>query len=380
MIHYIYKLSSKAFFGSKHAIKVLMQKNSSLGRVCCYSPFQSKNPYCKIVRNYFSTNLAKSEAFFIRNSKHNPSVLFLYYNFIKKHLHTEKVELLDAYFSSKSLTVLSKLDDNKALYVDNVKTAELPKCNIGDEKVSVIITVHNCDSLVYDAVMSIVNQTYENIEVIVVDDGSTDNTPSVLKQLRDTYPSIKLFSIQNSGTYIARNVGLLHARGDYITFHDADDWAHPQRVCEHIQAHKSHSNCSATLSLMARITPDGYFYSKQIYPVDRNCMVSLMFSRTTFQKLGFFKQGRIGNDSEYFERIKNFCEGEIGTIDKVLTICAQRPNSLTTTLETSNEIGKNQKRMHQMKRWRRWHKLYKSRSKVPYVSFNINKIEVKELI
>lgn len=369
------KLILKAWFGSTHAIKVLMQKNTHLGRICCHSPFQ-RNDYCKIVKSYLSTNLIKSEKFLVENSQNNSKLLFLLYNFIKKHRRVDQVELLDDYFHDKHLSVIRKINSEQALYIDNITTAKICECKNDEKKVSVIITVFNCEELVYHAVMSIINQTYDNIEIIVVNDGSTDGTLGVLEGLKVQHPSIKLYTIQNSGTYVARNVGLLYATGDYITFHDADDWAHPQRICEHMDIHKKHDDCSASLSLLARVTPDGYFHSRQIYPVDRNCMVSLMFSHELFEQLGYFRKGRFGNDTEYFERIKKFAEGKIYTIDKVLTICAQRPNSLTTTPETSNEIGKNSRRMNQMKRWRKWHKLCQLNNKTPYISFRLDQLEV----
>lgn len=369
----------KAWFGSAYAVKILIQIHSEIGRFCCYSPFQ-RNIYCKVINNYFSKNIKKSVQYFNKLSKTNTRVIFVLYNFLKMNGEKSELSLLDGYFENKKLIPIRKIDSSKEFYIDNVKTLSASDNIKNNIKVSVIITVYNCEALVAHAVMSIINQTYENIEIIVVNDGSTDNTLSILKSLKHEFPDIKLLSINNSGTYIARNVGLTYSRGDLITFHDADDWAFPQRIEEHIKIHEKNNDCSGTLSLLTRVTPEGYFYSKQIYPVDRNCMLSLMFSRDVFNRLGYFKKGRFGNDSEYYERIKKFSEGKIYSIDKVLTICAQRPNSLTTTSETSNEIGKNKKRMHQMKRWRKWYKLCKSKNKIPFVLFNADLMKIEEIL
>jgi len=371
------KLIFKAWFGSLYAVKVLMQTRAKIGKFCCYSPFQ-RNIYCKVINKYFSKNINKSVKYFNQLSKTNTRVFFVLYNFLKMNGGKSELSLLDGYFEDIKLMPIRKIDNLKAFYIDNVKYLSIPHDVNGRYKVSVIITVYNCEELIHYAVMSIVNQTYKNIEIIIVNDGSTDNTLEILESLKNEFPNIKLYSIKNSGTYIARNVGLTYTTGDFITFHDADDWGHPQRIYEHLKIHEENSDCSATVSKLVRITSDGFFHAKQIYPIDRNCMLSLMFSKDIFNKLGYFKKGRFGNDSEYYERIKKFDEGKIYTIDKVLTMCAQRPNSLTTTPETSNELGKNKKRMHQMRRWRQWHHLHLRKKKTPFVRFNADNFFVKE--
>lgn len=369
----------KAYFGSRNAIKILMQKNTTLGRVCCYSPFQ-QNSYCHVMNKYLSKDFRKVENFLLFNSKSNLRLSFLLYNFFKKNRQIDQVELLDDYFHDKHLSHIRKINLKQPLYIHNITAPKIQICDNYEIKVSVIITVYNCEELIYHAVTSIVNQTYKNIEIIIVNDGSTDNTLSILQSLKNKFSNIKMLSIENSGTYIARNVGLTYAIGDYITFHDADDWAHPQRIEEHVKIHEENDDCSGTLSLLTRVTPEGYFYAKQIYPIDRNCMLSLMFSRDIFQKIGYFRVGRFGNDSEYYERIQKFIDGKVYKIDKVLTICAQRANSLTTTPITSNEIGKNGRRMHQMKRWRQWHNLHLRKNNIPFVEFDIDNFFVKEFL
>ncbi len=139
------------------------------------------------------------------------------------------------------------------------------------------------------------------------------------------------------------------------------------------------TKCMVTISHLARVSKEGYFISKIIYPIDRNNMASLMYHRTIFDKLGYYRIGRIGNDSEYFERIKMFIDNEILIIEKVLTLCAHREDSLTNKKETTNEFGKNHKRLHQMKRWRKWHNIYKRRNKTLYLPFR-SKTKIHEVL
>lgn len=87
-------------------------------------------------------------------------------------------------------------------------------------KLSVIVPAYNCEKYVSRCIESILSQTGAKIEIIVVNDGSTDNTLDVLKNFGD---EIKLITIENSGVSTARNVGLENATGDFVMFVDSDD-------------------------------------------------------------------------------------------------------------------------------------------------------------
>jgi len=93
--------------------------------------------------------------------------------------------------------------------------------------ISVIIPVYNRENLVTSCIESILKQTYEHREIIVVDDGSTDNTLNVVKQYQN---DIKIIHIKNGGSSAARNAGLNHASGDYIAYIDSDDTWHPDKL------------------------------------------------------------------------------------------------------------------------------------------------------
>jgi glycosyltransferase involved in cell wall biosynthesis len=104
--------------------------------------------------------------------------------------------------------------------------------------VSVIIPTFNRASLVGRSVKSVLSQTYANLEVIVVDDGSTDNTEEVVRSLGD--PRIYyLRQEQNQGAAKARNIGVENARGEYISFQDSDDWWLPEKLEKQMDAFAS---------------------------------------------------------------------------------------------------------------------------------------------
>jgi len=94
-------------------------------------------------------------------------------------------------------------------------------------KVSVIIPAYNCASFVNETIDSILNQTYQDFEIILVDDGSTDNTKEVVRKYGD---KIKYLYQQNSGVSAARNKGIGVSRGKYIAFLDHDDLWLPERL------------------------------------------------------------------------------------------------------------------------------------------------------
>ncbi|MBN1186923.1 MAG: glycosyltransferase family 2 protein [Bacteroidales bacterium] len=94
-------------------------------------------------------------------------------------------------------------------------------------KVSVIIPVYNTQRYLQQTLYSIINQTYNNIEIICVNDGSTDNSLIILQQFHD---KIRIIDQENKGQCAASNAGLKAATGDYIKFFDADDLMNPEHI------------------------------------------------------------------------------------------------------------------------------------------------------
>ena len=93
--------------------------------------------------------------------------------------------------------------------------------------VSVIIPAYNIAPFLERCVNSILNQTYRNLEVLLVDDGSTDDTPAICDRLAQQDARVRVFHKENGGVSSARNLALDNCRGDYISFIDGDDWVEP---------------------------------------------------------------------------------------------------------------------------------------------------------
>lgn len=92
------------------------------------------------------------------------------------------------------------------------------------KKISIIIPVYNTKDDIKKCIQSIINQTYSNLEIICIDDGSSDGTEKIIDELAASDSRMKLIHQKNAGESNARNTGLKMATGDYITFCDCDDW------------------------------------------------------------------------------------------------------------------------------------------------------------
>lgn len=95
---------------------------------------------------------------------------------------------------------------------------------MNNELVSVIIPVYNASKYIEKCLESLLNQTYNNIEIICVDDGSTDNSLHILRQYNEKYTSIKVFHQENLGQSAARNLAVQQSIGGFLTFVDIDDY------------------------------------------------------------------------------------------------------------------------------------------------------------
>lgn len=103
-------------------------------------------------------------------------------------------------------------------------------------EISIIVPVYNAEKYLEKCLDSLIGQTFENIEILCVNDGSTDNSPAILHRYAKMDPRVHVFDRPNSGPASARNAGLDHARGKYLMFCDADDEYTPSMCQEMYQA------------------------------------------------------------------------------------------------------------------------------------------------
>jgi len=123
------------------------------------------------------------------------------------------------------------------------------------EKVSIVIPVYNVEAYLAECLSSAVNQDHENIEIIAINDGSTDASLFILEELQTRHNNIIIRSIKNQGLSAARNLGLEIATGEYILFLDSDDFIEKNTVSTCLKSFREHQ--SDIVFFSARIFFDG---------------------------------------------------------------------------------------------------------------------------
>ncbi|PPS44232.1 glycosyltransferase family 2 protein [Chroococcidiopsis sp. TS-821] len=123
------------------------------------------------------------------------------------------------------------------------------------KKVSVVIPVYAAEKYIADAVQSALGQSYQNFEIILVDDGSPDASIEICKQFTD--PRIKIVRQNNRGASAARNNGIRHAQGEYIAFLDADDTWVPEKLEKHINHLETSPDVGVSFSYCTFVDEDG---------------------------------------------------------------------------------------------------------------------------
>lgn len=104
-------------------------------------------------------------------------------------------------------------------------------CLENKEKISIIVPIYNVEKYLNQSLDSLIYQTYKNLEILCIDDGSTDDSKKIVEEFRKKDKRIKYFYQENSGPATARNYGIDQSMGEYLIFVDPDDWCEPQ-MCE----------------------------------------------------------------------------------------------------------------------------------------------------
>lgn len=99
-----------------------------------------------------------------------------------------------------------------------------------NDLISIIVPIFNVDKYIEKTIKSLINQTYLNIEILLINDGSTDMSGNICNEYAEKYNKIKVFHQNNKGVSSARNLGIDNARGKYIIFVDGDDYVNPKYI------------------------------------------------------------------------------------------------------------------------------------------------------
>jgi glycosyltransferase involved in cell wall biosynthesis len=202
--------------------------------------------------------------------------------------------------------------------------------------VSVVVAAHNAATTLGYALDSLLAQTYAALEILVADDGSTDETAEVMKRYARE-PRVRLFrSESNQGAYNVRNQLVAQARGEFLAFHDADDWALPCRVATQLRALLT-TSARGSLASLLRVGPAGevrFFKNQRAVRLSR---ISLLLRRETFAELGGFRPVRVGGDYELAEKLSSTW-GDRALVRSKAPLMLSRfaPGSATASLGTES--------------------------------------------
>jgi glycosyltransferase involved in cell wall biosynthesis len=246
----------------------------------------------------------------------------------------------------------------------NDLTATEPPGTVDGPLVSVLMTAFNAEETIEAAVRSVLSQTWRNLEVLIVDDGSTDETWARLRKLQRSDARVSVYrNPVNSGAYVSKNIACRLSRGGWITCQDADDWCHPRRIEDHVRFATERA-AAVSVMRMVRLRSDGICAS--LSPVSRNspdgvakeAPISALFRRDFFeQKLGAWDVVKVGGDSEILHRARTVAPSAYADFPYVGLICLDSPGGLTgdPVLGISHLSGPTGPRRAYVEAWKAWH-------------------------
>ena len=212
-------------------------------------------------------------------------------------------------------------------------------------KVSVIVPVYNTEAYLEKCLDSLANQTLKDIEILIVNDGSPDNSQKIIDNYTEKYPNFKGFIKENGGISDARNFGIQRATGMYIGFVDGDDYAEPEMfeklynkaiseifdvvVCDvNLIENNKKSLISSLVSNDIYTKEDMKKQMVNIYPSAWN----KLYKRDLFNNEVYFKKGVWFEDVEFLYRLFPYIN-KMGTVKEPLINYVQREGSITKTFD-----------------------------------------------
>jgi len=284
--------------------------------------------------------------------------LHLYQTLANPDAPVQQLERLNCFFAAHGLPPVALRNPAAPPGPCNIKVpAALPP--VDGPLVTVLMTTFHTGERASVAIESLLNQTYRNLEIIVVDDASQDETPDLVAAWARKDARVRLLRLQsNGGTFLAKNMGLQLARGEFATCHDSDDWAHPLKIEQQVRPLLDDSALVATTSHWVRMQDDGMFYAHSVHPLLRLNTSSPLFRRElVLRRMGAWDCVRAGADSEFHVRLRLvFGKHAIKRITKPLALGAHRTGSLMTAAETGYSDNRlSSQRLTYWEAWSGWH-------------------------
>jgi glycosyltransferase involved in cell wall biosynthesis len=207
--------------------------------------------------------------------------------------------------------------------------------------VSVLVTSHNTEDYVEACLESLLSQSYPNVEILVIDDASRDATPDIVRRVARGNGRIRLLQLNaNLGTYYAKNLGILRARGAVMFFQDSDDICHPHRLALQMDLLRQQPAAQIVRGAYSRVDPD----TGRVIPVNgllsKLGLITLGVRRDVFQQIGYFNCTTKASDDEFFNRaVRYLGRGAVVNQDLPLYYNTMREGSLFADMVHWNADG-----------------------------------------
>ncbi len=241
----------------------------------------------------------------------------------------EQVRSLNRILTRQSLESVHLTDTGSPVSVANMAARGPERCDEGP-LVSVLMTAYNREGVIGHALRSLLGQTHRNLEIIVIDDASRDGTARVVAALAGEDRRISCIGLaENRGTYIAKNIGLAAAKGEFVVSQDSDDWAHPEKIASLAAVLMADPGRVGAMVQHVRCSPDRGFRALGGYI--RPDASSLMFRREpVLERIGYYDSVRAGADAEFQLRMeKAFGPDSLALLPKLLSIVDWSTGSLS---------------------------------------------------
>ncbi len=211
-------------------------------------------------------------------------------------------------------------------------------------EVSVVVPAYNVEKYIADALSSLERQSFSNFEVLVVDDGSSDRTPEIIKSFSDRDSRFKLLQKPNGGLSSARNYGIRHAKSEYIALLDGDDIYGSEKLANHVTRLRSSPQIGIVYSASQAISDDGTptFIRLSGKPIKRDPLAALLcknfighgsnaiFRRCIVDEIGGFDETlRSCEDVDFWLRIAATKKWHFYREPKVYSFYRVRPSGLS---------------------------------------------------
>lgn len=216
-------------------------------------------------------------------------------------------------------------------------------------KISVIIPAYNAELTIKHTIKSVLKQTFTDFEIILINDGSTDRTAEIVREIQDD--RIKIFSYQNGGLPVARNRGIDNATGDYLTFLDADDLWTKDKLEKQLNAFKANPKAGVAYSRVSYIDEQGNFlYNCNPVSFEGNVLKPLLLTnflingsnilirREAIESVGKFDPDlKSSEDWDYYLRLAK--DYSFAVVPEYQILYRQTSNNMSSNVERMKQTG-----------------------------------------